>query len=158
MRIFCVYGIGSCGKTTTLKLLASNPVLTCIEKHSFEISCLDEYGIYKLSKDNRDYYILIGTAGDSPEILDIVFTYYESIKNKYTIDTIIVPTRTKGSSCDYIWGKADSLNVPVIMYSKGYLHPCSQYDKAGISNDISEKQFQMINEEEAELILNMASM
>ncbi len=94
MIIFQICGIGSCGKSTILKALASR--CEKIEEHYSKLSPSDIVGLYRYISEDRTYTIIIGSGGDWPDVQDEIFSFYDSIKNDYDIDAIFVPSRKRG--------------------------------------------------------------
>lgn len=171
MKILNVYSVGSSGKSSTLLFLIRN----CIKSGKFIPKCQylyyseeevsvedilrddfrsDIYGIYQFIDTGR--YIAIGTAGDDVAHQNMLFDLYEKFSDKYLVDSIIVPSRTKGSTGSNIYDQAKKLGVSVLEYQKGHIYTDSLYIY-NLKTDEQERIFNLINKHEAEMILLLSS-
>ncbi len=154
MKIIDVYGVGGCGKSSTLLILRGLPGFSTVKEYRSVGCSYDVVGLYKYSEGSREYIFVVSSCGDSIEGQNAAFDLYEGIKGEYKVDAIIVAGRTRGATGGNLHEHSKNLSSPLYFYSKGYIH----YDSSELELSEDEKNalFESMNEREAKNILELA--
>ncbi len=154
MKIIDVYGVGNCGKSSTLLIFKSLPGFSTVKEYHSVGCSYDVVGLYKYSDGLREYVFVISTCGDSIEGQNAAFDLYDEFKGKYKVDAIIVAGRTRGATGGNLHEHSKKLGSPLYFYSKGYIH----YDSSELKLSKSQMDalYKSMNEREAQNILELA--
>ena len=154
MKIIDVYGIGSCGKSSTLLIFRSLPGFSTVKEYHSVGCSYDVVGLYKYSDDSKEYVFVVSTCGDSIEGQNAAFDLYEESKGECKVDAIIVAGRTRGAIGGNLHEHSKKLCFPLYFYSKGYIH----YDSSELKLSKSQMDalYKSMNEREALNILELA--
>ena len=133
MKIVALYGKGKTGKTQTINLLVQ-----CLKLNKATVLIEERAGS---EKNDRRYVIKynekifgITTRGDDEPSLKEDFAWF---KKQSEIDYIICATRSKGKTCDFVAGQANSKDVfwlSKIAFCDGYI------DNKDCSSTVIEQQ------------------
>ena len=150
MIVFQICGIGSCGKSTILKALASR--CEKIEEHYSKLSPSDIVGLYRYISEDRTYTIIIGSGGDWPDVQDEIFSFYDSIKNDYDIDAIFVPSRKRGYTYDNIKTHSVKLDARIVYYHKSFI---DRYQSQFPDTEYFQKLYEYLGNIEVENLITL---
>ena len=154
MKIIDVYGVGNCGKSSTLLIFKSLPGFSTVKEYHSVGCSYDVVGLYKYSDGLREYVFVVSTCGDSIEGQNAAFDLYDEFKGKYKVDAIIVAGRTRGATGGNLHEHSKKLGSPLYFYSKGYIH----YDSSELKLSKSQMDalYKSMNTREAKNILELA--
>lgn len=147
MKIVALYGKGKTGKIQTINLLVQ-----CLKLNKATVLIEERAGS---EKNDRRYVIKyngkifgITTRGDDEPSLKEDFNWF---KKQSEIDYIICATRSKGKTCDFVAGQANSKDI--FWLSKIAFWDCYM-DNKNCSDEVKEQQ-KALNCQQVEDLVNI---